>query len=168
MFNLDYVFAERWHVGYEVDTRDKNNRKIGPISQRVKVKSSPLHNEFTIRSGNEPCPIELGVDPKVTPEVGVAFYVLLEGFLKFPISAELTLRFPENRLNLDTEEITNQIVNVCADGADSWKKWEVTLWIGVKFGINIGGRIRLEKIPYIGSTIKKAIPSLSWEVETPR
>jgi len=166
-FYLDYVFAERWHVGYEVDTRDKNNRKIGPISQRVKVKSSPLHNEFTIRSGNEPCPIELGVDPKVTPEVGVAFYVLLEGFLKFPISAELTLRFPENRLDLDREEITDQVVNVCADGADSWKKWEVTMWIGVKFGINIGGRIRLEKIPYIGSTIKKAIPSLSWEVETP-
>jgi len=158
-FYLDYVFAERWHVGYEVDTRDKNNRKIGPISQRVKVKSSPLHNEFTIRSGNEPCPIELGVDPKVTPEVGVAFYVLLEGFLKFPITVQLTLRFPE------LGEVGETTDTICK-GADPWKKWKATLWVGANYSVNIGGRIALEKIPVIGDAIKRATPKLSWEIET--
>ena len=155
---LDYVFKEEWRVGYEVDTT-KNPKDIGPISYRKKYGNNLNQDNYNFQVNLEEMkkvPIELGVDIPIEPEVGVAFYVILQGFLQVPITLELTMRFPDSKNH-----------KLCVKNEPS-KDWIFTLWYGVKLDFKVGGRISLSDLPVFGKMMLTAGITASWEVKAKR
>ena len=77
-------YGEDWRVGYEVWKDEHKGKNIhGPLRYRAKTvnQMGKPKMEFLDQNGNN-CPWDLGIDIIVTPEIGVALYVLLQAYVQ--------------------------------------------------------------------------------------
>ena len=80
---MSWIYGEEWRVGYEVWKDKKNNKDIhGPLRYRVITENNMGNPRIELLGLDKTCPWDIGIDLVVTPEIGVALYVLLQAYVQ--------------------------------------------------------------------------------------
>ena len=109
-----------------------------PIHRRVLTKSECVrHLSVKDEDGNE-CPLKIGFDVVVTPEIGVSLYVLLNAYLQVPVTVEFYGILPEKNPKYIGEP-EGVAYDLCAA-----KHWKASTWFEIGIEVNLGARLEIE------------------------
>ena len=132
-------------IGYEIwkDSRAEPPQNVNePLRWRRVVKNELSQPQISVSNHDRSkCPLQIGVDVIVRPEIGVALYTILQAYLAAPITIPFYAIIPEIRREY-IEPKPAEPFNFCQN-----PKWGASLWYQVDIEVQLGGRVALEEVP---------------------